>query len=228
MARVIWGDASSRVYEYGVDRGVLYVPDDLGNYVFAYPWDGLTAVDIGASGRETSPLYQEGIKYDQVVREGDLEGSISAYTYPDEFAPYEGVRDLGMGILAMDQVRDQLFGLSYRTRVGNAVGGKNFGYKIHLLYNLMATPKESPFETSNEDLSLHEFSWDITAIPMEYPGIRPTAHFVFDSTRMDPYLLNRVENSLYGDETTNPTLPSMSSLYDILVYGVKDIITEPI
>lgn len=228
MARLIWGEASSRLYEYGLDRGVLYTPDENGSYVFSYPWNGLRNVEIGAEGRETRSLYQDGNKHDIVVTEGDLEGSLSAYTYPDEFSEFEGIDELGMGIFAWDQPRHRLFGLSYRTSVGSAEKGKRHGYKIHLVYNLIATPSNTSFETITDTTDPNEFSWDLTAIPVNYPGIRPTAHFVIDSTKAKPYLVKMLENELYGTDTLNPTLPSMARLQEILANGVKDVVTEPV
>lgn len=228
MSRISWGDAPDRLYQYGLDRGVLYTPDDSGEYAFSYPWNGLRKVEITPEGRQTKPLYQDGVKYDVILSEGDFEGSMSAYTYPDEFAEFEGVDELGMGIFAWDQPRKRLFGLSYRTSVGSAANGKGHGYKIHLVYNLIATPSNATFETITDSTDPNEFSWDLTAIPMSYPGIRPTAHFVIDTTKAKLFLVKMLEDELYGTDTLNPTLPSMARLQEILADGMKDVVTEPV
>lgn len=228
MARLIWGEASSRLYEYGLDRGVLYIPDENGNYVFSYPWNGLRSVEFGSEGLDTKSLYQDGQIFDMIVNEGDFEGSISAYTYPDEFAPYDGVVEMGLGIMATNQPRDRLFGLSYRTSIGSAARGKTHGYKIHLVYNLMATPSKSSFETITDDTDPNEFSWDISAIPISYPGLRPTAHFIVDTTKAHPYIVKTLEQELYGTDEINAALPTMSRLKDILSDVVTDVIIEPL
>lgn len=228
MARIEWGAPNSRVYQYGVDRGVLYIPDALGQYVFAHPWDGLISVELGASGPDSEPLYQDGVKYNHLPSIGDLHGTLTAFTYPDAFLPFDGVLDLGIGIMADNQPRDSLFGLSYRTWVGDAESGPRKSYKIHLLYNLMAEPKETAHNTLSDSFDISEFGWDIHSIPMIYPGIRPTSHFIIDSSKTQRYFIDMIEAELYGNDQQNPTLPSMKRLREIFDDRITDVISEPL
>ena len=39
------------------------------------------------------------------------------------------------------------FSLSYRTRIGNDIEGAEYGYKIHILYNIIANPDPYAFTT---------------------------------------------------------------------------------
>ena len=59
-----------------------------------------------------------------------------------------------------------MFGLSYRTRVGNDVDGTDFGYKLHLLYGCQAAPSEKAYATINDSPEAIAFSWEITTTPV--------------------------------------------------------------
>jgi hypothetical protein len=63
----VWDQVGERLYETGVDRGVLYIPDTNGDYVNGYAWNGLTTVTESPSGAESSPQYADNIKYLNLV-----------------------------------------------------------------------------------------------------------------------------------------------------------------
>ena len=44
MATLTWDQTGERLYETGVDHGVLYLPDDKGEYASGVAWNGLTTV----------------------------------------------------------------------------------------------------------------------------------------------------------------------------------------
>ena len=50
--------------------------------------------------------------------------------------------------------------LAYRTRIGNDVEGQEYGYKIHILYNVFANPESYSFDTMAR-ITVHpiEFGW---------------------------------------------------------------------
>ena len=108
-----------------------------------------------------------------------------------------------------------MFGLSYRTNVGNDVTDA-LGYKIHILYNVTALPKGKDRATYEDDVSFEPFEWDISATPEEIPGIRPTAHYVVDSRDISEPLLTELEETLYGSPTNDPYLPLMANLVSLL------------
>ena len=194
MARLQWNQSGQRLYEAGVDRGVLYLNDDTG-----IPWDGLVQIVEDSGDTEHEPLYFDGVKYNSPQAVGDFEGTLDAFTYPDEFLEYEGFVSLGEGLLVDDQPAKQ-FGLSFRTMVGNDVEGSALGYKLHLIYNLVAVPADITKQTLTEQFSLSPFSWRLTAVPEQIPGFRPTAHVILDSRFLSPEILTEVENILYGTE----------------------------
>jgi len=54
MARLTWDNTGERLYETGVDRGVLYIPDGNGAYSDGVAWNGLTTVTESPSGAEAT------------------------------------------------------------------------------------------------------------------------------------------------------------------------------
>lgn len=213
MAKLVWDQVGTRIYETGLDRGVLYLPDGS-----AVPWNGLTSI-IEAFDRETSPVYYDGMKIQELVSLGSFSASMKAVTYPEEFIEIEGLDEIRGGFLVSDQP-PQTFGLCYRTRVGNDIEGDEVGYKIHILYNVTAIPNEKTYASLTSDPSLVEFEWEISAIPEEVPKIRPTAHIIIDTTNVDPVLLEELELILYGDEYVDAALIPMAEL----VQRVRDFL----
>lgn len=212
MPPIIWDKPGDRTYESGLDRGVLYTRD--GN---AVPWNGLISVTEQFE-KESSPVYFDGMKINNLVSIGDFSASLTAVTYPDEFIEIEGADYLRRGFIASDQM-GQTFGLSYRTRVGNDVDGEIASYKIHVLFNLTAIPSEKTYASVSNDPSIVEFQWDIKGVPEEVlgvPGFRPTAHFVIESDSFDPWLLEDLEKILYGSATSAPSLPSLQEFAEYM------------
>lgn len=205
MATLVWDKVGERVYETGLDKGVLYLPDGS-----AVPWNGLTAV-IESFDKDTSPVYYDGMKISELVVLGDFAASMKAVTYPEEFVEIESLAPSRRGIFLDDQP-PKTFGLCYRTKIGNDLEGDDVGYKIHLIYNVTAIPNEKTYATVSGDPSLVEFEWAISAIPEEVPGFRPTAHFVVDSRDVDPWLLEDLEGMLYGSSHADAALIPMPDL----------------
>lgn len=203
---IIWDEVGSRTYESGIDRGVIYPANGVG-----VPWNGITSVSEKLEGNETTALYFEGVKYAEEVVPGEYAATISAYTYPDELVEFEGNLEVGNGLFVTGQ-RPKRFGLSYRTKIGNDEDGDNAGYKIHVVYNLLAVPSSRNYSSINNSTSPLEFQWDVTAIPSEIPGYRPTAHLIFDSRKIEANLFADLEATLYGDGSTDATLPAASTL----------------
>ena len=132
--------------------------------------------------------------------------TIEAYTYPDEFAACDGSASLADGVSIGQQAR-KMFGLCYRTTVGNDTDGTDHGYKLHLIYGATASPSEKAYETINDSPEAITFSWEITTTPVSVTGFKPTASITIDSTKADPTCLAALEEKLYGGESTEPTLP---------------------
>lgn len=214
---IIWDKVGERVYETGLDKGVLYLPNGS-----AVPWNGLTSV-VEKFDKEVSPVYYDGQKINDIITLGDFAGTLKAVTYPDEFVELEGIGSVRRGIFVGDQ-KPKSFGLSYRVLIGNDIDGV-VGYKIHLLYNVTALPTDTTYASLSDGPSLVEFEWDISAVPEEVPGFRPTAHFIINSLDIDPWLLAELEEILYGSVTESASLMPMADLITFINswYRVKII-----
>lgn len=211
MAPLVWDAAGKRVYQSGIQKGVLYLQD--GQVVV---WNGLTSVQEETDAELTS-YYLDGVKYLENLSPGDFSAKLKAWTYPDEFDSVTGIVEAVPGLQYHEQP-PKSFSLSYQTRVSNDLD-PDAGYKIHLLYNLLAVPDEASFQTlSDAATDPVEFGWSLTGTPPVLAGYRPTVHVVLDSTKADSSALSMIEDILYGTEEASPRFPTIGeirSLFDI-------------
>jgi hypothetical protein len=207
VPRLAWNSSGTRSYEAGVDRGVLYVAGQPG-----VAWNGLTSVSENSSGGEAKPYYIDGVKYANVPTYEEYEATITAFTYPDEFLECEGRVQARSGLFVTRQ-RRKSFGFSYRTKVGNDLAD-NLGYKIHIIYNALASPSDRESTTVGDSVEAMDFSWDITTRPPAISGYRRTSHFVIDSRHTDPIVLGIIEDILYGNESETARLPTFDELLE--------------
>ena len=203
--KLSWGNSGERLYETGVKNGVLYV-QNAGKYPKGVAWNGLTAVTESPSGAEATPLYADDIKYVELTSEEEFGGTIEAYTYPDEFAECDGSAELVKGVKIGQQKR-KVFGLVYKTTLGNDEDGNDHGYKLHLVYGCKAAPSERAYATINDSPEAITFSWEFTTPPVAVAGHKPTAHIEIDSTKADSTCLAALEAKLFGTESDDPQLP---------------------
>lgn len=215
MAKLVWNEAGKRLYETGVDRGVLYVSDGIGGYQKGVVWNGLVSVNESPSGAEATPLYAGNVKYVELMSNEEFGASIEAYTYPEEFEQCDGSAELANGITIGQQPRKS-FGLCYRTKIGNDTAGDEHGYKIHLIYGAKAAPTEKSYTTINDSPEAITFSWEITTTPIEVAGHKPTATLTIDSTKVTPTALTAIETKLYGDTTGEATLPTPAEILALI------------
>ena len=215
MSKLVWNEAGKRLYETGVDRGVLYVSDGRGGYQKGVVWNGLVSVNESPSGAEATPLYAGNIKYVELMSNEEFGASIEAYTYPEEFEQCDGSAELAEGVTIGQQPRKS-FGLCYRTKIGNDTAGDDHGYKIHLIYGAKAAPTEKSYTTINDSPEAITFSWEVTTTPIEVEGHKPTATLTIDSTKVKPDKLEAIEKKLYGDTTTEATLPTPAEILSIV------------
>jgi hypothetical protein len=205
MPALVWDLVGDRFYETGIDHGVLYMPDETGEYTTGVAWNGLTSVTESPTGAEATAQYADNIKYLNLISVEEFGATIEAFTYPEEFAPYDGLGVPEPGLFVGQQPR-KMFGLSYRTRVGNDVSGDTYGYKLHLVYGCIASPSEKAYNTINDSPEAITFSWEISTTPVPVSGFSPTSLLVIDSGIVDAGALTALEAILYG-ETVEPKLP---------------------
>lgn len=205
MAILSWDNVGERLFETGVDRGVLYIQNN-GIYDTGYAWNGLTAVTESPSGAEATAQYADNIKYLNLVSAEEFGGTIEAFTYPTAFAQCDGTAYPQTGVAVGQQARKS-FGFSFRTRLGNDTQGTDNGYKLHLVYGALAAPSEKAYNTINDSPEAMTFSWEFTTTPVAVTGLKPTAILTIDSTKVSSSALTSLENALYGTAGTNARLP---------------------
>jgi hypothetical protein len=212
MATLVWDKIGEREYQVGVDRGVLYLQDGT-----AVPWNGLTAVEETDTA-ELKSYFLDGVKYLDNLTPGEFSGKLKAFTYPDEFDTVNGTTVVTPGLLYYNQPFKS-FNLSYRTRLGNDLEGTDYGYKIHLLYNLVANPDVAIYASiKDHGMVPLEFSWTLAGTPPPLKGFRPTVHISVDSGDCPPDLLQTLEDVLYGTDVSDPRLPSIQEIAEYFGY----------
>lgn len=219
MTQLQWDQSGQRVYETGVDRGVLYSPDATGAYTTGVAWNGLVTVTETPSGAESNPQYADNIKYLNLVSAEEFGATVEAFTYPPEFAKYDGSASLATGVIVGQQNRTP-FGLAYRTKLGNDLQGTDFGYKIHLIYGAQANPSERAYTTVNDSPEAITFSWELSTTAVPVPGLKPSASITVDSTKVPAGALTALENILYGTAGTDPRLPLPSEVLGLFAGAV--------
>lgn len=213
MARLTWDATGERLYETGVDRGVLYPITTGSTYGTGVAWNGLTAVNESPSGAESNPQYADNIKYLDLTSAEEFGFTIEAFTYPVEFEECDGSATLVEGVTIGQQTR-KTFGFSYRTLVGNDTEGTAHGYKIHLCYGCKASPSAKDRSTVNDSPEAVTFSWEVTTTPVNVNGHQPTSHLTVDTTVADSEKVTALETKLYGDTSSGtPTLPTPDEVY---------------
>ena len=222
MTALVWDQVGERLYETGVDHGVLYIPDESGDYADGYAWNGLTTVTESPSGAESNAQYADNIKYLNLLSAEEFGATLEAFTYPDEFAQCDGTYVPAPGISIGQQGR-RVFGLAYRTRLGNDLEGTEHGYKLHLIYGAQAAPSEKAYATINDSPEAITFSWELTTTGVPVEGSKPTALMVIDSTKVSADELATLEGELYGDAGSDPRLPLPDEIIAIFGAGLVTV-----
>lgn len=229
MTRVAWDSLSTRTYETGVDRCVIYPSGKPGS-----PWLGVSKIQEQYPGAEVSDNYLDGTKYRTSVGHTDFKAKLTAFTMPYEFYACDGILEIGNGLFVHDQQRE-MFGLSYRTLIGNDTIGDSYGYKIHLVYNVLATPTSSSYSTESSSPAITSKEWELATVPYRHREFsyfrsggnqtrldrentvyRPVSHMIVDTRAVGPSNISILEQVLYGTDLTDPELPTPSELLELI------------
>ena len=209
MSKLSWGTAGDRFYEAGADRGVLYASGEVG-----VAWNGLISVSEAPSGGEPNPHYIDGFKYVNLAAAEEFVATIEAFSSPNEFAKCDGTAQIHAGLFITQQPR-KIFGLCYRTMVGNDLDGLGYGYKLHLVYNALASPSSRDNQTLSDSANPIILSWGITTNPPPLADNKPTAHLLIDSRYTPEGLMLYLEDILYGSDTSEPYMSSPQEFVDL-------------
>lgn len=211
--KLVWDQDGQKLYETGVDRGVLY-PFDEGKYGEGVAWNGLTAVNESPSGAEPTALWADNRKYLELMSTEEFGFTIEAYMSPEEFDECDGSLEIAPGVYAGQQNRKS-FGFSYRTLIGNDAEGTEYGYKIHIVYGAKAKPSSRDNATVNDTPEARTLSWECSTTPVDVPGGKPTAHLVIDSTKVGADKMTALEEILYGG-TAAAKLPTIEEVIELM------------
>lgn len=221
MSKLVWDQTGERFYETGVKQGVLYPLGIGGTYPLGVAWNGLTAVTEKPSGAEPTAIYADDIKYLNLLSAEEFGATIEAYTYPDEFAQCDGSEEIATGVMIGQQSR-KVFGLSYKTILGNDVDSNDYGYKLHIIYGALAAPSEKGYATINDSPEAITFSWEVTTTPVSVTGFKPTASITIDSTKVEASNLAALEAILYGGTETEARLPLPDEIAALFAAAAPD------
>lgn len=219
MAKLVWDQTGDRLYETGVSKGVLYPIQSDGAYSKGVAWNGLSSVTESPSGAEANPIYADDMKYLNLLSAEEFSATIEAYTYPDEFAECDGSADIATGV-SIGQQKRKIFGLCYRTVLGNDVDSNDHGYKLHLIYGCMAAPTEKAYTSINDSPEAITFSWEVSTTPVNVTGFKPTASITIDSTKANKDKLTALEAILYGAESKEARLPLPNEIATLMSESV--------
>lgn len=184
MTSILWGQ-DDRIYDYGVDRAVLYISG------VGVPWNGLTGVEEVVEDASTTSYYFDGQKTLDVVGSENFALHVTAFFSPEEFDDIQG-----------------RFNFTYRTL-------NDFGYKIHLVYNVTSVPSGKTWTTKMDTTDPSDFEWDFATVPTKVPASKPTAHLIVDTMLANEDALASLEEFLYGTDDTDPSFPSAEEVISI-------------
>lgn len=213
MANLLtWHGTGEKVIEAGVKNVVLFpkvanatAASGYGNGV---AWNGITAITENPSGGDITDLYADDEKYASLRAAENFGCTIEAFTYPDEWMQCDGsaVKENLPGVYFGQQSRTA-FCMAYRTEIGDEQHpGMDKGYKIHLLYNMSASPSSRGYTTINDNPDAISFSWEATSNGMSCTGLeRSVCCLVIDSTKCNTTPgsgtktpLQKLEEAIYG------------------------------
>lgn len=219
MGKIKWDETGNRRFETGVDKVVLYLLR-YGRYSNGVPWNGITSINESSEGAEAAPFYADDIKYLNLMSNEEFKATIEAYTYPDEFKSCIGEMALAGGLFIGQQKRSH-FGVCYRTLVGNDEQGSDADYKIHIIFDCIASPSEKSYSTTNESPEPITYSWEISTAPVLVPENKPTSTLILDSSKFRQAgaynVLKKIEGFLYGTDSTPPQIPKFSDITDLYI-----------
>jgi hypothetical protein len=214
MTELVWNESANRKYTHGLDKGVLFVRDAVGDYGTGVPWDGLISVSEDPEGAEPTDLWANNIKYATLMSAEKLKGTIEAYWSPKEFDACDGAADLDAagGVSVSLQPRSG-FGIAYRTMIGSDAGGTQVGYQIHLIYGCTCSPSQRSRSTANDSPEATQLSWEFESNPAEVGGtFNPTSKVTVDSMLATSAFMTWLEETLWGTVAEDSAFPLPSEI----------------
>ena len=212
--KLTWDDTGSRLIETGVSKAVLYPVDSSGNYAEGVAWSGLISVTVSPDVSDSTPIYANSVKIAESNSTIEFNGSIEAFTYPDEFddcVDYNDIPGMRFGFQACKR-----FGLVWKSKLNSDIENQNHGYKLHILYGCTAQPSEISCSTINNDIELANFLWSFSTLQSFNRGYSESQYIELDSSKTNAISLSMLEQILYGTDSSIPRLPKTDEIITIM------------
>lgn len=188
----------SNSYTKGLDRGIVYFSDS------TEPWIGLVTIEEEFSERETRAVYIDGINARISIFSSVFEATVSAYSFPEH-------------------ILDRPFNFVYRTLNDS----EEEVYDLHIVYGCQATLSGTGTETLRQDFNPNWFQIKLaTEARRNIFGTTPSEHYILRTSDMWITAMEHVEEVLYGTSTTDPYLPPIEDIIEILEMYVFLKITD--
>ena len=81
----------------------------------------------------------------------------------------------------------------------------------------MAEPSSKAYQTISDDPEASYLTWDIKTVPNMEVGGFIASHYIFDTTKVDDYIVEAFEALLYGTAKTTGRLPTAADLQKTFV-----------
>lgn len=221
--KLSFDNAGERYFETGTDKCILFLIDGR-NYRNGVTWNGIVSVSESSDGAEPTAIYADNRKYLNSVSDENIKLTVEAYTYPDEFNECIGKAEIMQGLF-ISQQRRRHFGFCYRTKYGNDTDGSDFGYKIHIVFDCLATPSDETHSTVSDSPEAMTYSWEFDTVPVNVSGRKPSSEMIFDSRILRNAglfnVLKAIERRLYGSGTTSSSFVSplqINGIFDTEMY----------
>lgn len=214
-----WGSEGSGILEYGISRGVLYLPE----YDEFSVWNGLVSAKTYAKRQDPDPFYYNGLPISHKPQLTVRSGTLTAYSYPDLVLQAVGiVPKFGAGLFFDAQPATPVH-LSYQTTAIDTNG--NEYYKLHLVYNAVLDFDDTLTSTLADTQEPTSFSFVYDCLPVVTDGLLPFSYIFLDSRTIPAAVLEEVESILYGSSEEQPRMITPEELIDIRTSYVGLLIT---
>lgn len=216
MAVLKWDEMGKKRFRHGISKVVLFLLEGTGTDAkwTGHAWSGVTNVTQSPDGGDAEDYYADNILYASLRGMENLNGSIEAYDYPDEFEECIGGAELTDGITIRQQPK-RVFCLAYREEVGNDTNPEA-SYDIHVIYNCTANAAELSHDTMEESPNLEPMSFDYDSNPVPVTGHKPTSAITIHSATVTKANMTKIENKLYGTDSTESELLMPDKLLELI------------
>ena len=181
----------------GLDRGVIYHADEF------EPWIGLYSLEYESDAETETVVYVDGVgQRAQLVLTG-FQATVQCYLFPE-------------------LIDNHTFDFTYRTF--DAYGRT----LIHLVYGCRASLSSMSNVSLETTANAQAFTVGLSAVPrkLHHHGFRPASHLIIHESLAWPEALKAIEDALYGTSTTDPYMPSIDAVIEILEQYVSLRITD--